>query len=466
MLYGKFTPRKYSLLLIPISMALAFSLVACGGGSTSSTTNPGTPTSSALINVGDSPSDRIMAFAMTINSITMTRSDNTATTVMSTPTVVEMTRLMGSMQALSMLGVPQGTYTSATINAGSAAVSFMNPSLMQKTVSVGSKTFTFSSPMTVGTAPVVFNFDMDVAQSVSIDSAGNVTMTPTYTASMGAPGSGNSSDPKNGAMQVVGSVASTSSNSFGLAMMESSQTMNFATNSNTQFPNMSGMGMMGSGQIVSVVATMQSDGTMLAQTVQLLMGPGGATANGLVNSTTGSPATQFTLIAQNGTGGGMGSFSLGNSVTVNATGAAYTVDTDGVDMSNLPFTFDNSTLSPAQRVEPVSSGAMSGGGGMMGGGMSNAGTMNASGVRLVQQAMSGVVSNYSAGSPATFTLTLPSDSAFAVLTGKTIMTVYQQSGTELVGLSSVTNGAQVRVRGLLFHNSSAYQMVTTRIMAP
>jgi FlaG/FlaF family flagellin (archaellin) len=158
-MYGKSLPQWCSILSIAIVFALALVLVGCGSGSSqSSSSTP--PTSTALVNIGDSPSDRIVAFAMTINSITLSGSAGT-TTVMSSPTVVEMTGLMGSMQPLSMLSVPQGTYTSATINAGSALVSFMNPTLMQKTVSVGSTTINFSSPMTVGSTPVVFNFDMD-----------------------------------------------------------------------------------------------------------------------------------------------------------------------------------------------------------------------------------------------------------------------------------------------------------------
>ena len=389
---------------------------------------------------------------------------------MSSPTTVEMTHLVGDEQPLALMNIPQGTYTSATINAGTALVSFMNNSIVsQQTVTVGSQPVPFSSPMVVGSTPVVFNFDMNMAKSVSI-TAGNVTVNPAFTASMGTPGSGNPQDPENGAMHVIGSVASTSGSSFAISMMQSPQPMNFKTGSGTQFMSMGGMGMMGSNQIISVDAVMQPDGTMLANSVQFLMNAGGSMANGMADSITGTPATQFTMVAQNGTGSSMMPSALSNSVTADATGAAFSVDTDGVDMSGLPFTtaaFNSSTMSPAQRVEAISSGAMSGGGGMMGGGMMNAGTMAASMVQLVQQAMSGTVSNLLAGSaPATFTLTVPANSAFAILTGATTMTVYQQPGTEMRGLPGISNNAQVQVRGLLFHNSGAYQMVASRIMAP
>lgn len=96
-----------------------------------------------------------------------------------------------------------------------------------------------------------------------------------------------------------------------------------------------------------------------------------------------------------------------------------------------------------------------------------AGTVNASQIRLVQQGFVGTVSNYSAGSPSTFTLMLDPNSALTTLTNKGSMTVYQQTGTELQGLSSVNNGATVQVRGLLFQTSpGVYQMVASLMQAP
>jgi hypothetical protein len=95
------------------------------------------------------------------------------------------------------------------------------------------------------------------------------------------------------------------------------------------------------------------------------------------------------------------------------------------------------------------------------------GTINASQVRLEQQGVHGTVSNYNPnGSQATFTLTLPSDSAFASLAGTSTITVYQQSGTQMHGLSAIANGNQMGVRGLLFYDSGGYKMVSTWIVAP
>lgn len=103
---------------------------------------------------------------------------------------------------------------------------------------------------------------------------------------------------------------------------------------------------------------------------------------------------------------------------------------------------------------------------MMGG--SSAGIVTASTVYLEQQGLSGTVSNYvaSGSTTGTFTLTLPSDSAFTALNpGALTIKVYQQAGTTLSGLTSVANGATIQVRGLLFFDGGTWKLVASRIAA-
>src|SRR5262249_18046282 len=171
---------------------------------------------------------------------------------------------------------------------------------------------------------------------------------------------------------------------------------------------------------------------------------------------------------QDGAGTGMMGSSLAGTMTIDVSPtAAFTIDSDNVDMSNLPFTprFDGTTVFKGQRVEAISSTGMMSGGGM--GGMMGGGTINASVIDLEQQGFSGTVSGYTGSGPATtFTLTLAADSAFATLTGATTLTVFQQPGTELRGLTTVGNGNTVHTRGLLFFDAGAYKFVASRIAAP
>ena len=177
--------------------------------------------------------------------------------------------------------------------------------------------------------------------------------------------------------------------------------------------------------------------------------------------------TQLTIGTMDGTGSGMMGSELAGTLTVNVSPTAvFNIDSDNVDMSNLPFTptFDGTTVFKGQRVEAVSSTGMMQGGGM--GGMMGGGTINASEIDLEQQGLSGTVSGYAGAAPTTFTLTLPVDSAFATMTGSTTVTVFQQAGTELWGLTAITNGSTVHVRGLLLFDAGKYKLVAGRIMAP
>jgi len=480
-----FRPRVIAVFLVG---SLLLIMSACGGGSSNVAPSGSTPSSSTqsnqtsntqvLVGMGDSPSDWIMAFSMVVGSISLTGTDGASVQIISSAMPLEMMRLMGTVQPLVIASVPQGTYTKATMAMNSMVISYMDPgrkNVLTKTVA-GPLTGTvdLSPGFTVGSTPMVLNFDMDMASSVSIDSAGNASVTPTFRASMGAVGSANQEDVDHGAMeQMMGSVTSVSGNTFALSVMQGAQPITFQTASGTQFENMAGMGMMSDGMLLSVNAVMQPDGTALAQRVDFMMGSSGMMADGIVTGVSRVPATQLTLVMQNGAGSGVSPSTFGTTFTVNVgTGTTYQIDSDEVDMSGLPFTpvFDGSHVFAGQRVEAVSGSAMmpgsNTGGGMMGG-ETTSGTVDASEIYLEQQGFRGSVSAYTprAGA-ATFTLTLASDSAFASLTGSTSLTVFQQPDTQLLGLSSVDNGNTVHVRGLLFFDSGAWKVVAARIVAP
>jgi hypothetical protein len=168
----------------------------------------------------------------------------------------------------------------------------------------------------------------------------------------------------------------------------------------------------------------------------------------------------LTLSADEGVGSGMDETKIGASFTVDVTNANYKVSKGNIDTSGiggLPsppnFPFGATAIHPGQRVEVESINPLT------------ANTL-AEKVKLQQQALKGVVSGLpgatSAG-PTTFTLTVASDSAFAMLSGKTTVTVFWQPGTNLHKLTSVSNGDTVRVRGLVFFTGTAFSMIARRI---
>jgi hypothetical protein len=151
----------------------------------------------------------------------LTNASGGTLSVVSSSTPVEMMHLMATGDPISVMNVPQGTYSGATMSISSATVIYMDPTtmqLVQKPVSGPmNATVNFNPSLTVGTTPMVLNLDMNMASSVSIDQSGNVTMTPTMTATTNPCCTGNSQDPEDGGMEhMIGTVMNSSGNSFSI----------------------------------------------------------------------------------------------------------------------------------------------------------------------------------------------------------------------------------------------------------
>ena len=162
---------------------------------------------------------------------------------------------------------------------------------------------------------------------------------------------------------MMGTVSSVSGSSFVMNSMQAAQTFTFQTNSTTMFDSAS-MGSMGSGMLLMVDASLQSDGTLMATRVQSMMNSGGVMGGGVITAVTGQPPTALTMVMQNGAGTGMMSstFAAGANIDLSA-GTTYRIDADGIDMSGLPFTpvFDGTHIYVGQGFMPISSGGMSSG---------------------------------------------------------------------------------------------------------
>jgi len=116
-----------------LALAIGFTLAAigCGGGSSSSSnpgqTTPPPPTQSTAtqVKIGDAPADRVTSFEVTVGPITMTPGSGSAVTVLSGTRRLELTHLSGTNEPLGLLGVPQGSYSSASMTVSSPEVTFI-----------------------------------------------------------------------------------------------------------------------------------------------------------------------------------------------------------------------------------------------------------------------------------------------------------------------------------------------------
>lgn len=469
---------KIRIALAAASIAAGACFSGCGGSaSTSTTTPPSTPTpvstTAVQINMGDSPADWMLAFSMNISSMSMTGAAGSVP-VVSASMPMEMMHLMGTMQPLAMISMPQGSYTGATIIMANATVAYVDPTtkgLMQKTISGPfTANVTFSSPITVGSTPMAVGFDFDLAQSITADSSGNLSCQPVFHVSSGLQGSGNSMDFMDGGIEgMMGMITSISGSSFTMSSMQAARSFTFLTNSSTAFMGGS-LSAMSSGMTVMVDATLQADGSLMANRVFSMMNANGVMGGGIVTAMTGAPPTALTIVMQNGVGNGMMGSYFANGITVDlGSSTTLTLDHADVDLTGLPFTptFDASHIYVGQNVMPVSSsGMMSGGmGGMMGGG-TMAGSISATALYLVPQGLTGSAGSAVApNSTSSFALTLPSDSAFASLTGAATVTVFQQPDTIVSGGASISAASSVHVFGLLFYDAGQWKLVSSRIGA-
>ncbi len=466
--------RFHVLLSCAITAAILFS-VGCGGSGNSnggSINPPPAPTTTTQFRVGDAPADRVLSFEASIGPITAAGPSGNVT-VLANARRVELTHMAGTSEPLVIMGLPQGSYSGATFTIGNAEVTWIgtNGLIQQKQDNTSANlTVTFTPAVTVTSASSVFGVELLAGNLLTFDAFGdvsgfNLTNSMGYMFSagpVGTPGPGQL--PEGGMMEDIrGMVGSVSGNSFTLTMGMSGASLTFTTDANTQFSN--GISSVTSmlNRIVKVEGGTLTDGTLYAAECEGIEDQNGMEIEGLLSQVIpGAPtaASGVTLLAHDGTGGGMMDTMLGGQFIVIVGGANYRIN--GSNMGTITQTFSATTMVPGQRVEVESTSGMgSAGGGMMG-------SITAQTVTLEKQTVAGVVTNYNstgAGS-ATFDIQLPVDSYLTLLNpGKIIVHVIQQPGTDIHNLpSGIFNSLIVHVRGLLFYDPiTGFTMVARRV---
>jgi hypothetical protein len=454
--------RKFAIAAVLVSITAMF---GCGGGMGSTST---AAAAASQIKIGDAPADRVVSFEVGVGPITMKPNPGSAVTVLSRSSRIELSHLSGTNEPLALLNVPQGSYTSISLTLTNPEVTFLNslgalvkiePTLSQVV------TINFSPALTVGGGASVVNIDLSIANSLSFDAQGDVTgvnfSASSFAVSTSAVAGETQEQAENGELEdTTGTVTNVSGTSFTMTVGQNGVSLTFTTDANTEFKDGATLATI-MNTVVNVEGRTLADGTLYAKEVEGVENESGTELEGVVNQVTGNPATQLSVVAQDGSGSGMNDSNVGNVMAIDVTGAQYSVEQGDVDTSGiggLPaspnFPFDATTVHAGQRVEVESSSTMSGT------------SLIADKVKLRQQGLTGTVSGLSAptsAGPVQFTLTVASDSAFAMLSGQTTVTVFWQPGTELHNVASVKNGDTVRVRGLVFFTGTSFNMIAKRI---
>jgi hypothetical protein len=267
-------------------LALALNFAACNGVSNSSSSSTQTQNAQGQVfTTGeDAPVSSVVAFNITINSITLNNSSSTAL-VLSTPTTVDFGRLVGLRSLLGFNSVAPGTYTSATFTfATNPAPSINYVDLTTTPPSIGTATGTLSSPkVTVSFpsgAPLVvgsnglagLHIDFDLRQSLAMNNGnlvinnGTIAVTPTLdvVAVSAASDLGQITE-------FTGNIVSvnSSANSFVIQGPYGFQET-IDVNSSTSYNGSNSLGSLITNGIVSVEGTVQDDGSILASGVELI----------------------------------------------------------------------------------------------------------------------------------------------------------------------------------------------------
>jgi Domain of unknown function (DUF5666) len=434
------------------------------------------PTTNAQVRIGDASANRVIDFEVSFGPGPLVVTLSTGQSV-NLPVGInrwELSHMAAKMEPLSNQPFPQGNITSIAIPLSNAEVTFLDNTGAIKTLSsssVPTVTVNLNPALVIGTTPTIVTLDINIASTLTIDAAGNVTAInfsgSTFTFGTKAIGATEADQQdENGEIEgVTGKVGSVTGNSFDLDAGQGGAAITFVTDNTTKFDGGLTLATLVN-KIVKVEGFTNTDGSIFAKEVELLTdsATGGSEIEGMITSIPG-PAGGSTLglLVQDGIGNGMDPAKVG--VTLNIDIAAftnYTVDKGKVDMTGVGTGgFDAAHISKGQRIEvelkdgvPAPDGT----------------TTVPSQIKLEQQTLTGTVANYgtSAINPAgfQFDLNLPADSYLTLLTGTTKVTVFQQAGTDMP-VGTIKNADSVRVRGLLFFSPpSTWGFVARRITAP
>ena len=449
--------RMAAALLCAAGLGLTGCTSSVSGG-TASTISANAATTMTQTILTDAPADQVLALGLTVDSIVLTDKGGASTTVLSSPTPVEASHLDAVHEPLlPPLKVPQDTYVSATITVANPVVAYVDSTTKQivkanAVLTAASTTVTFTTPIVVGTTASPIVFDLMVGPSVSITGTGASTVvdvTPTFDVRQVPLGANPPTNNNNGKVSgVIGMVSSVSGTTLGLTTANGNL-ITLTTDGNTKFQGVSGLSALQTGEIVSADYAQEANGTLLAMRVRLFDRSAQDVFAGVVTGKTGAPVTSFTELVRQPIGPGMTYSSAAATYTMNVTSSTtFEIDPQLGTLPTLPVAaaFTASTIFAGQNVATVAS-AVSGT------------TATATTVTLLPQTIGGTVTAVTTtGGFTAYTVTLPSPSALATLTGASTATVYLDNNSQRMTAAPIAVGATARFNGLLFSNGGSLVM--------
>jgi Domain of unknown function (DUF4382)/Domain of unknown function (DUF5666) len=466
--------------MIVFSAGLMCSLAAVGcapinnSGSNSNPTNPTNGSAPMTIVVADTPPTglTLLGFEATVTGVTLTPASGSAVTVISSsnPVTLELASLQGDETMLGTLSVPAGTYNSMTISVANPAVTFLNntgATITVGTVICPNATVCQIEPSTAAnvmftTAPFPLTVTANTPVALLVDFNINNIVSPTLALNFSTGLTVSSfTIPSSGIVtpmeDILGQIKSidVAQNNFTVATSQATYQVN--VNSSTSFVDFlaggcssHNIGCLAVNQAVAMNLDINSDGTLLAQTVTFensnLDEP---LAEGVIISVDSS--TQFHMIVLNTLPTVQG-LNLGSLATVTTSGiTTFSIDNDGPDTTAFTAYFlssANLTVGQEVQVEELSTSLGT--------------SIQADRVRLRDSRFTATISLLS--SPNFNVNALP---ALFTSAGITQIQAQTSSATEFTGsasaFSNLTSGQSVTLRGQIFNTGTAIVMPVSKV---
>ena len=440
-------------------MTVGSLLVAgCSGVTTNSSTSTDstTPTGASFVVGTDAPMASVTSFSVVVSSIqAFTTNDCSGTgvsLVSGTPTV-DFARFNGLQTLLDMNDVAVGTYNCVSISLGSATLGYLDisgggaPVIATEAATLPSAALTYplSTPMIVATAgaPVGLHLDFNLRKSIVVDSNGNITgaVNPTFNVK-----AVNNQDPGAYIDEFDAAVLTTTAQSFTIQGPHGRQfTVNVS--GSTEWDGGASLGGLTSSSIVQVSGFLdRADATIDADEVAVLSDSGFYAAGQLTYVTPSSgPATSFDLYVRGTLPASTGVVD-GDIATINLSGS----EKFSIYWMHGPlaqFLFNPSGLLPGQHIA-VGGPAT---------GATSASNVTVKRVMLRDWGFNGTVVAGSENST-TGSFQMQVNGFAGVLIPQTV-TVYLADNCSFrdgwTGFSNITDGANVRVVGLLLKDPTS-----------
>jgi hypothetical protein len=465
--------QNYKSLLSPVAKLTSIFMLAmlialasgCGGGGSSLAPNP-TPTpggvgaNSAQVRFGDAPADSVIAFEVSVSSLSLTPAGGGTPVSVAVPAGnrIELTHASGKFEPFMTGNLPQGTFSAANLTLTNSELTFLTGTGTAVHINgpaSSSITVPLSPNLTIGSSPLVLNIDVNVGASITTAAGvvnGIAFTSSSFNITAKAPGvAGNQQDDDGEIEDVQGTVTAVNGSSFTFKVGQTGSSMTFNTDGTTQFKD--GVTSVASllNQVVTVEGFTRADGSLFAKEIEGLESNTGAEVEGLITAISG---TTLTVNAHDGIGNGFDDTKIGASFSVNIAGlnaSKFRVKAGNGFGGGLPsatFPFDATTIHQGQRIEVDTNAAVP----------PASGAISPDKINLQQQGVSGVVANAATN---TFDINLATDSALRTISGQTVVHVTKNASTD--SRVAVANGGSVQVRGLLFWNGTSWQMIARRI---